>query len=131
MLSSTSQREALLAFPLTPSWSLPFFTVESTLISSCCRSDLPLSCQVAALCHLDSLPPHDLVLWTGGSVPSPHGKGGSGVLANCYLCSIDPTLSFSAGPVCSSFSAEACAILHALCWSRQHQQVCHLSSPPI
>ena len=37
------------------------------------------------------------------------------------------TLSFSAGPVCSSFSAEACAILHALCWSRQHQQVCHFS----
>ena len=34
-------------------------------------------------------------------------------------------LFFSAGPVCSSFSAEACAILHALCWSRQHQQVCH------
>ena len=26
------------------------------------------------------------------------------------------------------FSAEACAILHALCWSRQHQQVCHFSS---
>ena len=37
------------------------------------------------------------------------------------------TLSISAGPVCSSFSAEACAILHALCWSRQHQQVCHFS----
>ena len=51
---------------------------------------------------------------------------------------------FSAGSVCSSFSAEACAILYALCWSRQHQQVCHfffllsdsrsvlttLSSPP-
>ena len=27
----------------------------------------------------------------------------------------------------SSFSAEACAILDALCWSRQHQQVCHFS----
>ena len=38
------------------------------------------------------------------------------------------TLSFSAGPVCSRFSAEACAILHALCWSRQHQQACHFSS---
>ena len=38
-------------------------------------------------------------------------------------------LSFSAGPVCLSFSAEACAILHALSWSRQHQQVCHFSSP--
>ena len=34
---------------------------------------------------------------------------------------------FSAGPVCSSISAEACAILHSLCWSRQHQQVCLFS----
>ena len=34
----------------------------------------------------------------------------------------------SAGPVCSSISAKACTILHALCWSRQHQQVCHFSS---
>ena len=57
----------------------------------------------------------------------PFGKGGSGVLANCSLCGTEATLSFSAGPVCSSFSAEACAILHALCWSRQHQQVCHFS----
>ena len=30
------------------------------------------------------------------------------------------TLSFSAGPICSSFSAEACAILNVLRWSRQH-----------
>ena len=44
------------------------------------------------------------------------------------LCGTEATVSFSAGPVCSSFSAEACAILHALCWSRQHQQVCHFSS---
>ena len=35
---------------------------------------------------------------------------------------------FSAGPICSSFSADACAILHALCWFRQHQQVSHFSS---
>ena len=27
----------------------------------------------------------------------------------------------------TSFSSEACAILHALYWSRQHQQVCHFS----
>ena len=40
----------------------------------------------------------------------------------------EATLSFLAGPVCSSLSAETCAILHALCWSRQHQQVCHFSS---
>ena len=129
MLPSTCFREALLACPPFPPWSLPSFTVESTLTTPCSRSDPPLSRQGAALAHLDSLPPpHDLVLWTDGSVPFPFGKGGSGVLANCFLCGTEATLSFSAGPVCSSFSAEACAILQALCWSRQHQQICHFSS---
>ena len=128
MLPFTSPREARLACPPCPPWDLPSFTVESTLSTSCSRFDPPLSRQGAALAHLDSLPPHDLVLWTDGSVPFPFGKGGSGVLANCSLCGTEATLSFSAGPVCSSFSAEACAILHALCWSRQHQQVCHFSS---
>ena len=140
MLPSTCSREALVACPLFPSWNLPSFTVESALSSPCSRSDPPHSRQGAALAHLDSLPTHDLVLWTDGSVPFPFGKGGSGVLANCSLCGTEATLSFSAGPVCSSFSAEACAILHALCWSRQHHKVCHfflfscltlvLSSPP-
>ena len=55
-------------------------------------------------------------------------KKGSSVLANCSLCGTETTLSFSACPVCSSFSPEACAILHALCWSGQHQQVCHFFS---
>ena len=101
--------------------------MESTL-SSCSSSDPPLSRQGAALTHLDSILPHDLVLWTDGSVPSPLGKGGSAVLANCFRCGTEATLSFSAGPVCLRFSAEACAILHALCWSMQHQQPCHSSS---
>ena len=114
--------------PPCPPWNLPSFTVESTLSSPCSRSDPPHSRQGAALAHLDSLPPHDPVLWTDGSVPFPFGKGGSGVLANCSLCGTEATLSFSAGPVCCSFSAEACAILHALCWSRQHHEVCHFSS---
>ena len=127
MLPSTSSRKALLACPPCPPWNLPSFTVESTLSTLCSCSDPPLSHQGAALAHLASLPPHDLMLWTDGSVPFPFtfGKGGSGVLANCSLCGTEATLSFSAGPVCSSFSAEVCAILHALCWSRQHQQVCH------
>ena len=38
---------------------------------------------------------------------------------------------FSPGPVCLSFSAKGCTILHALCWSRQHEQVSHFSSPPL
>ena len=126
MLPSTCSREALLACPPFPPWNLPSFTVESTLSTPCSRSDPRHSHQGAALAHLDSLAPHDLTLWTDGSFP--FGKGGSGVLANCSLCGTEATLSFSAGPVCSSFSAEACAILHTLCWSRQHQQVCHFSS---
>ena len=128
MLPSTCYREALLACPSFPPWNLPSFTVESTLSTPCSRSDPPHFRQGAALAHLDSLPPHDLVLWTDGSVPFPFDKGGSSFLANCSLCGTEATLSFSAGPVCSSFSAEACAILHPLCWSRQHHKVCHFSS---
>ena len=60
------------------------------------------------------------------------GKGGSGVLANCSLFCTRATVSFSAGPACSSFSAEACASLQVFRWSRQHQQVCYFfSSPPL
>ena len=68
------------------------------------------------------------MLWTDGFVSCSFGKSGSGILANYSFCGTEATLSFLAGPVCLSFSAEACAILHALCWSRQHQQVCHFSS---
>ena len=67
-------------------------------------------------------PPHDLVLWTDGPIPFPFCEGGSGILANCSLCGTEATLSFSTGPLFSSFSTEACAILHALCWSRQHNK---------
>ena len=69
MLPSTCSREALPACPPFPPWNLLSFTVESILSSPCSRSDPHLSCQGAALAHLDSLPPHDLVLWTDGSVP--------------------------------------------------------------
>ena len=110
MLSSASPREALLTSPSSPPCNQPSFTVECTLSSPCSRFDLPLSRQGAAL------------------VPFSFGKGGSGVLTNYSICGTEATLSFSVGPVCSSFSAEACAILQALCWSRQHQQVCHFSS---
>ena len=122
MLLSTSFGKAVLAWPPFPPWNLPFFIVGSTLSSPCSCLNPPLSHQGAALAHLDSLLLHNLVLWTDGSVPFSFGKGCSGILANCSLCGTEATFSFSAGPVCSSFSAEACAILHALCWSRQHNK---------
>ena len=97
----------LLEICLRSQWSPPFHLHVP--------APIPLS-----LAHLDSLPPHDLVLWTDGSVPFPFGKGGSDVVANCSLCGTEATLSFAAGPVhvCLSFSAEACTILQALSWSR-------------
>ena len=128
MLPFTSSREALLACPPSSPSNLPSFIVEFTLSFSCSRSDLPLSRQGAALAHFISLPPHHLVLWIDGTVRFPFGKGGSGVFANCSLCSIETAFSFSACPVCSSFSAEACAILKALCSSWHHQHVCYFSS---
>ena len=128
MLPSTStKRLFLLSQPLLletcfPSmWSPPFPLDTPALIS-------PISRQGAALSHLGSLPPHGLLIRTDISVPCYFGKGGSGVLANCSLCGTEATLPFPAGSVRSSFSAEACAILQALCWSQHHQQVCHFSS---
>ena len=53
-----------------------------------------LSRQGAALAHLDSIPPYDLILWTDGSVPFLFDNGGSGVLANCSLCGTEATLFF-------------------------------------
>ena len=43
MLPSTCSREVLVAWPPSSPWNLPSFTMESTLSSSCSRSDLPLS----------------------------------------------------------------------------------------
>ena len=60
----------------------------------------------------------------------PFGKGDSSVCANCSLCGAEATLPFSAGPVCSSYSAKTCAIPQALRWFRQYQKVCHFSSHP-
>ena len=39
-----------------------------------------------------------------------------------------PLFPFRQAQYAQVFSAEACAILHALCLSRQHQQACHFSS---
>ena len=111
----------LLGIHLLSVWSPPFLLLHSSAL-------IALSRQGVIPVHLDSLLPHDLVIWTDGSVSVFLGKSGSSILANCFLCGTKATLFFLAGPVCSSFSAEACTILHALCWSRQHQQVCHFSS---
>ena len=117
--------------PFLTSLEPAFFTAKSVLSFSCSRYNSPPSRQGVTLVHLDSLPHHHLVIWTDASDPFPFGKGGSGVLANCSLCSNEATFSFLAGSVCSSFSTEACTILQPLYWSRQHHQVCHFSFFPL
>ena len=117
-----TSRKFLFDSPSSPPCNPPSFIMELTICSSCSHSNPPFSRQDAALANLDSLPSHDLVMWTDDSVLLPFDKG---VLVNCSLCGAQATLSFLAGPVCSSFSAEACAILQVLRWSRQQQQVCH------
>ena len=106
---------------------MPSFSVEPTLSTPCSGSDPPLSGQGAAIAHLDSLPPYNSVILTDGSVPFPFSKSGLGVLVNCSLYGAEITISSTASPVCLKFSAQACTILQAFCWSRQHQQVCHFS----
>ena len=64
MFSPAYVRKVLFAScPPFPSWNPPSFIVELAL-SSCSRSDFPLSCQGTALANLGSLPCHDLVIWT-------------------------------------------------------------------
>ena len=128
MLPSTSPWEALLAFLLgtfLPSLWIPLFLLHALAL-------IPLFlAKVRLLPILTLSPSHDLVPWRDGSVPFLFGKGGFDVFSNCSLCGTETAFLFLAGPVCSRFFAEAFAILHALCWSRQHQQVCHFSSSAI
>ena len=94
MLSLTSPRENIFACPSSSPWNLPSFNVKSTLSSSCSRSDLPLSRQGAALAHPNSLPPHNLVISTDGSVPFPFCKSSSGVLLTAHFVALRPLFPF-------------------------------------
>jgi len=70
----------------------------------------------------------DVVIWTDGSVLSPLGAGGAGVYAVYGGCSSSSSLSYSAGPVSSSFSAETSALVHGLEWCHSHLKSCHFQS---
>ena len=121
MLPSTPPKETLLACTPFSRWNLPSFTVESIFFSSC--SDLPLS-RLPSLSTLLRSGAMDRRLcffsfwlrrlWRTYQLLSLRGT--------------ETSLSSPAEPV-QSFSAEACAILQTLFWSRQRRQICHFSSP--
>ena len=58
---------SLYAYPFSPPWNFPSFSVELTLSTPCTHSVPPLSRPVAAFARLNSLSSHDLVIWTDGS----------------------------------------------------------------
>jgi len=95
--------------------------IVTTFIEGCSRSDPGRSDTEANF--LRSLPTIDVV-WTDGSVPS----GGAGIHAVCGRCSSSSSLSYSAGPVSSSFSAESSALIYDLEWCHSHLKSCHFQS---
>ena len=59
-------------------------------LSSCSRSVPSLSRQGAALAHLDSFPPYDLVLWTDGSVPFLLARAAPAYLPTAFSVALRP-----------------------------------------
>ena len=110
MVTRNSPWEAFSIFPPSFPRNPPSFRLELTFSTSCSVLT-PLSRQGVALVYLDSLPSHNLVIWTNGFAFYPFGKEGSDVLVNCSLCGEKAILSFSGCPVCSSCSGGACIIL--------------------
>ena len=100
-------------------WSPPLSPHALVLIS--------LSHQGAALAHFDSLPLTICYFGLTALFLFFLAKAALAYLPTALSVALRP-LSFSADPVCSRFSAEACAILQVFCWSRQHQQVCNFFS---
>jgi len=92
----------------------------------CSRSNPGRSGAVANF--LRGLTTADVVVWTGGSAPSPLGTGGAGVHAVCGGCSSSSSLSCLAGPVSSGFSAGSFVLVHGLEWCRSHLGLCRFQS---
>ena len=120
-----SLRESLITCPPFPPWSTTHFTV-SPFIPDCTGSSTA-RLQIASS-RLSSLPPSDIQVWTDGSVPSLFGPGGAGVYATCSKCNTSHSLSFSSGPIASSFTAETFALKQGLAWCTSHLMTCKIQS---
>jgi len=109
--------------PIHSPLDLPNLNV-TTFIESRSRSDPGRSDTVFLL----SLPIIDVDVRTDCSVLSPLGVGGAGINAVCERSSSFSSLSYSAGPVFSSFSAESSALVHDLEWCHSHLKSCNFQS---
>ena len=73
-------------------------------------------------------PLSDIQVWTDGSVSSLFGPGGAGVYVTCCQCNTSNSLSFSPGPISSSFTAETFALKQGLDWCTSQLMTCKFQS---
>ena len=120
-----SPRETLIMCPPLPPWTATHFTV-SPFIPDCTGSS---TTQLqSASSRLSSLPPFNIQVLTDGSVPSLFGPGGAEVYVTCSKCNSSNSLSFSTGPIASSFTAETFALKQSLDWCTSHLMTCKFQS---
>ena len=110
--------------PFTP-WTATHFTVS--LFIPDCTGNSTARLQSASN-RLSSLLPSDIQVWTDVSVPSLFGPGGAGMYVTCSKCHTSNFLSFSTGPIASSFTAETFALKQGLDWCTNHLMTCKLQS---
>jgi len=112
--------------PLTR-FRLPNFTL-TTFIEGCFRSDPGRSDAAADIFR--RLPASDEVVWTDDSaVCYPLSTVGTSVHAACRRCLSSSSLSYSVGPVSSTFLSWVPCTLHALeLWYHSHLKTCHFQS---
>ena len=113
-------RETLITCPPFPPWSTTHFIVSPFIPD--CTGNSTTRFQTASS-RLSSLPPSDIQVWTDGPVPSLFGPGGAGVYVTCSKCNISNSLSFSSGPIASSFT-DTFALKQGLAWCTSHLMTC-------
>ena len=111
--------------PPFPPWTATHFTVSHFIPDCTGNSTARLQ---SASSRLSSLPPSNIQVWTDESVPSLFGLGGAGVYVTCSKCNTSNFLSFSTGPIASSFTAETFALKQGLDWCTSHLMTCKFQS---
>ena len=111
--------------PPFPPWSATHFIVSPFI--PYCKGNSTARLQSASS-RLSSLPPSDIQVWTDRSVPTLFGPGGAGVYVTCSKCNTSKSLSFSSGPIASSFTAETFALKQGLDRCSSHLMTCKFQS---
>ena len=111
--------------PPFPPWTTTHFTVSSFIPDCLGNSTARLQ---SASSRLSSLLPSDFQVWTDGSLPTLFGPSGAGVYDTYSKCNTSNSLSFSTGPIASSFTAETFALKQGLDWCTSHLTTCKFQS---